>query len=146
MALNAIHATLDHGMMLREIELCLSLQVALKTGRRIFAGVYDEFASSAPGLDMLAAGTVTRFTACLACQFGRLDIDARMRTGGEHPGNIGVTVEAGSITDVSCPRDLGRCENGSRECRAGIEQASNAGDQTKRGDQGQCSLRLFQSR
>ena len=40
-ALHAIHALLQHGMMVREPELGVHLHVALKAGCRLSAGIND---------------------------------------------------------------------------------------------------------
>lgn len=60
-ALNAIHRAFDHGMMLRQGEIGVNLDVALKTGRGIFSGIDDEFCVA--GFGVPAAGTVTGFAA-----------------------------------------------------------------------------------
>ena len=46
-ALNTIHFALNHGMMLGQIKFSLDFEVALKTRRRVFAGINDEFVLAA---------------------------------------------------------------------------------------------------
>jgi hypothetical protein len=46
-ALNTIHFALNHGMMLGQIKFGLDFEVALKTRRRVFAGINDEFVLAA---------------------------------------------------------------------------------------------------
>ena len=58
MALDAIHAVFNYRMMLRKVEFGMCLQMAIETCRRVFARVYDELATPAPGGDMFAAGAV----------------------------------------------------------------------------------------
>ena len=60
-ALHAIHLPLDHRMMLGQVEFCVNFQVALETGRGIFAWIDNEFAASPAALNVFAAGSVTRF-------------------------------------------------------------------------------------
>ena len=56
-ALNTIHFALNHGMMLGQIKFRLNFEVALKTRRRVFAGIDDESCTAA-GLDVFAARAV----------------------------------------------------------------------------------------
>lgn len=46
-ALNTVHFTLNHGMMLGQIKFSLNFEVALKARRRVFAGVNDEHVRAA---------------------------------------------------------------------------------------------------
>jgi len=65
-ALNAIHPAFDDRMMLRQIELGLSFQMALETDVRGFARIDDEFPASAARLDVFAARTVAGLAPGLA--------------------------------------------------------------------------------
>jgi len=67
MALHTIHASLQDGMMLRQMKLNLDVEVALETSGRIVAGIDDEF-GPATGLDVFAAGAVAGFAAGAAGQ------------------------------------------------------------------------------
>ena len=55
-ALNTIHFAFNHGMMLRQVKFRLNFEVALKTRRRVFAGINDEFVLAA--FDVFAARAV----------------------------------------------------------------------------------------
>jgi hypothetical protein len=57
-ALHAIHMAFRHGMMLREMELRLHLQMTFVTGLRVLSRVDDEFAASSPRLNVSAAGSM----------------------------------------------------------------------------------------
>lgn len=56
-AIHAIHVAFDDRMMLRQIKFRVNVEVALKTGFGIFAGIDDEFRRAAAA-DVFAAGTV----------------------------------------------------------------------------------------
>jgi len=58
MALYTILPVFQHGMMLREIEFSMCLQMAIETGRRVLSRVDDEFATPAACFDMFAAWAV----------------------------------------------------------------------------------------
>ena len=45
-ALDAIHLAFNDGVVLGQIELCVSLEMAFKTRGRVFAGVDDEFSAA----------------------------------------------------------------------------------------------------
>jgi hypothetical protein len=64
-AVGAIHVAFDDRMMLRQIEFRMNVEVTLKTGFGIFAGIDDE-PRRAAGADVFAAGTVAGFAAALA--------------------------------------------------------------------------------
>jgi hypothetical protein len=64
-ALDTVHFALKDGMMLRKVKLRMGFEMALETGLWIIAGNDDEFAATAAGFDVPAAGTVTGFTALL---------------------------------------------------------------------------------
>ena len=63
-AVHAIHAVFNDRMMLREIELGVLLQMAIKTGRCVFAGIDDELAAAPAGGDVFAAGAMAAFATC----------------------------------------------------------------------------------
>jgi len=66
MALHAIHFAFDHRMMLRQVELRVRLEMALKTSRRVPARINNEFATSTADSDVFAAGAVAGFATILA--------------------------------------------------------------------------------
>ena len=145
MALHAVHLAFNHGMMLGQTELRLRLQMALETGARVLSGIHNEFAASAAGLDVLAAGAVTGLTPGLADHLSGLNMDTRMRTGRKHAGDIGVTIIAGAIADEGGAGNLRRRHNGARDRGAGVQEQSAGCDQGEQARQNQYSLN-FQSR
>jgi len=109
-ALDAIHFTLNDGMMLWQMKFSLSLLMALKTRFGVLAGIDDEFfeaAASGHG-DMLAAWSMAGFTAARAGHFGVGQPQSRMRAAGEHPRNVRVTIKTSLVADVSRAFDLQR--------------------------------------
>src|SRR5262245_8055949 len=60
-ALDTIHPPFNYRVMLGQTELATRLQMALKTGRRVLSGIYNELSPAAAGLHMLTARTVTGF-------------------------------------------------------------------------------------
>jgi hypothetical protein len=121
MALHAVHFAFAHGMMLREVELSVNLQVAVEASLRVLARVEDEPASPTTRRDMFAARAVTRLTARAAGQLGRLDMQPRVRTGGEDPRMVGVAIDAGFVAGESGTFDLGRWNNDALDGGAGNE-------------------------
>ena len=114
MTLDAIHAAFNDWVMLRQIEFSMGLQMTLETGRRIFSRVDDEFAASAAGLEVFAAGAVAGFAPGLSGEPRLSNVHSGVRTGGKHPGDVGVAIKAGFIADVSCARDFRRGDDGAR--------------------------------
>ena len=82
-ALDAVHHPFDDGMMLRQLEFGVDVQVALKAGGGILAGIDDEAAAAATDAHMFAGGAVARFA---AADGGELDVvlaEAAMGAGGK---------------------------------------------------------------
>ena len=87
-------------MPLRQIEFRVHLEMALKTGGRIFAGISDELASPAAALDMFAARSVTRLAPAQANHLRAFDMHPRVRAGRENPRVVRVTFSADFVADV----------------------------------------------
>jgi hypothetical protein len=124
-ALDAVHVTFNHWMMLRHAEFRFRLQMALKTRSRVFSRVHNKLTSSSACLDVLAAGPVAGFAARFAVESGVVDVDTGMGTGGKNSGNIRMTLGTGAIADIGCARDIRRCNNRSSESRAGYCEKEN---------------------
>lgn len=60
-ALHAIHHAFNDRMMLGEVKFGVDVEMALKTGGRIFAWIHDETTSSAADADVFAGRAVTGF-------------------------------------------------------------------------------------
>jgi len=97
--LHATHMPLNDGVMLRQIEFTLDVQMTLETGRRIGARVDDEFRVTA-GFDVFAAGTVAGFATGFADHRRVLKMNPGMGAGGKLPDNFGMAVHAGLVTDI----------------------------------------------
>jgi hypothetical protein len=63
--LHAVHAAFDYGMTLREAEFGVRFEMALKASGGIFAGIENEFAATAAGLQMQTRRAMARFAAGL---------------------------------------------------------------------------------
>jgi hypothetical protein len=121
-ALHAIHAPLDDGMMVGQGEFGVYFEVALKTGGGIFAGIEDEAATTAADLDVAAARAVAGFTAALAGHRRGLHVDSRVRAGRENPDVIGVTIETGLVAHVMRAGDFRRIGDQVWRGRTGVQQ------------------------
>jgi len=115
MALHAIHAALDHRMVLRQVELRVDLQVALKAGARIFPRIDNELAAPAARLNMLAARAVARFTAGFAVQSRAFKMKAPVRARGENAGDVGMALRAGLVSHEGSAGNLRRGHDRSPE-------------------------------
>ncbi len=128
MAVNTAHVPLNHGMMLREIEFGLHIQMTLEAGFGIFAGIDDQ-AGGATGADMLAAGAVTGFATALAGQGGTFKVQSRMGTRGKLANNRGMTIGTSPVANKMGARNFQWLHH-----RGG---GRGAGDQQKRQSGGQ---------
>ena len=122
---NAIHALLEDGVMLRQLEFRVSLEMALKASRGIFSGVDYEFADPPSRLDVFASRSVARLTTCQARHFRALDMNACMRTGGEASRDVRMTVETGFVADVTGAGDFRRRHHRS------LDTGARTGDQSQ---------------
>ena len=118
-ALDAVHHPFDDGMMLRELEFGVDVQVALKAGGGILAGIDDEATATATDAHMFAGGAVARFTAANGCELDVVLAEAAMGAGGERAGNVRVAIDAGGVADVMRAFNTGRSVDGFLERRAG---------------------------
>ena len=107
MALDAVHDSFNDGMMLREFELGMDVQVALKTGARIFAGIHDEPAAPADA-DMLAGRAVAGFAAGNGSELDVIPAESSVRAGRERARDIRVAIHTGGVPDVMRACDRGR--------------------------------------
>ena len=123
--LNAIHSSFDHGMMLRQVEFGMGLQMALEAGGGILARVDDELAAPAAGLGVFAARPMAGFAAGLAAHFGVLDMDAGVRAGSESARDIGMAIKADAIADIGSARYFRRSDDGAGGGRAGKQPQTN---------------------
>lgn len=121
-ALHAVHATFDDGMMLRQIELCLRFQMTGETSCRVLAGIHDEFAAPAARLDVQAAGSVAGFAAALTGKLCPFKMHPRVRTRGKHAHVIRVALETSAVANVSRPRDFWRGQDSLRNVGTRVQK------------------------
>ena len=106
MALDATHVAFNYRMMLREIELSVDVEMALKTGRRVLTRIDDEI--GAAGLDVTAAGSMAGFAPGLAGQGRRSRMNSGMRTGGKYADDFLVTISTSLVPHEMRARNLQR--------------------------------------
>ena len=113
MALDTVHMPFDNGMMMRQVEFCVDVEMTLKTGRRVLARVDDKI-STATRLNVFAARPVTGFTAGLVnhCRVARMN--PRVRTAGKFLGDFFVAIRAGLVADIMRPGYFQRCRQRAR--------------------------------
>ena len=108
MTLDAVHFSFHHRVVIGQMELALSLQMALKAGLRIVARVGDELPSAAPGCDMETPGSVARLTSMQISRLRSWDLNLGVATHPKRTRNIGMTFEAGLIANETRARHVGR--------------------------------------
>ena len=106
-AIHAIHMALNDGMMLRQRELRVSIQVALKTGLRVFVGINNQFGGTT-GANVLAARAVAGFAPALIAHGTVGNMQARMRAHREFPDNNRMAIRAGLIAHEMRPGNFQR--------------------------------------
>jgi hypothetical protein len=105
-ALNAIHATFDNRMMLRQIEFSARLQMAFEADARILPGINNEFSSPSAAFNVFAARAVARLASALAVQRRTSHVHARVRTCCKHARDVRMAVIANLIADIGGSGDL----------------------------------------
>ncbi len=95
-ALNATHAAFNDGMMLRQIEFGVDIEMTLKTRRRIVVRIDDEIRAAA-GFNVFAAGG----RGWIRNRFGRpsphFKMNARVRAGGKFSRTMGAWQSAQTL-------------------------------------------------
>ena len=115
MALHAVHATFEHRVMLRQVEFRLRLQMALKAGSRVLAGIDDEPAAPATGLNVQTAWPVAGFATALAFELVPFDVQPRVRAGRKSTHVVRVAIEADAVANIRGPGNFRRREHGLRD-------------------------------
>ena len=118
----AAHLALEHGMMMRQTELRLHIEVALETGLRVLLRVHD-LANIAAALHMQTAGPMTRLAANVLVS---ITGQPRMRRGMKIAHDITVTGVAAFRADECCAGDSGR----RHECARGTTGNENQGERS----------------
>jgi hypothetical protein len=96
-ALNTIHVSLRHRVMLGHSKLSLDGDMAIKTGSGIFSGIDDEFASPSATFDVLAAGAMAGFASALARHWRPFDVQPAMSAGRKNSCDVRVAIRAGLV-------------------------------------------------
>ena len=107
MALDAIHATFQDGMMLRQLELRMYIKVASETRLRVPARIDDQL-SAAAGLDVQTARSMTGFTPGGVVVGSAFDVQTGVRAGRKGASVIGMALDAGLVPDERCTFNLRR--------------------------------------
>ena len=141
-AIHTTHVTFNDWMMLRQIEFGVNIQMTLKTGCWVVAGVNDEFCAAA-GFNVFAAGTVAGFATGFTDHCRIFKMNTRVRAGGEFSDDVGVTVRAGFVADVMRAGNFQRHDHRVRCCGTGIQKQQHAdADDGKNRDNRYCSLQF----
>lgn len=130
-ALHAIHSAFDHWMMLWQVEKRVHIEMALKTGSRVFAWIDDETSLATAHRYMFAGRSMTRFATGDVSEPKVVLVQFAVGAGRESTGDVGVAFDAGSIADIMRALDLGR----------GYYRASHAAARNKKRD---CKPKLSQ--
>lgn len=110
-AFHTIHTILHDGMVVREVDFGVNLQMALKTARWVFAGIDDEFAAPAARGDVLASSSVARFAPGHAGPFWIVLVKPAVRADREDTRNIRVAIETSLVPDERSAFDFGRSDD-----------------------------------
>lgn len=111
-ALDAVHFVFYDGMMVRQLKLGVSLQMTLKTSRRILDGIENKFPATAASLNVQAAGAMTRFAAALPFQFGVFKMQPRMRACRKDARNLLMAIETDFVANESSTGNFRRSDDG----------------------------------
>ena len=121
MALDTVHAFLDHRMVIRELKLGVSRQVAVKARGRITARIVDEL-PPAPCGDVQTPRPMTRFATGIAAARGIAEVNPCMRAGHEGPDVVGVAVQTGPVARIMSARNLRRHMHNARCGGTGVQE------------------------
>ncbi len=111
MAVHATHMAFKDGMMLRQIEFGLDIQMALEAGVRLFAGINDEV-GRATGTDMFAAGAVAGFATAFPAHGRVFNMQTGVRAGRKFTDDFRMAISGGMVAHYMRPGNLQR-RNGS---------------------------------
>lgn len=132
-ALDTIHFSFEHRMMLRQSEFRVLLDVARETRGWLFPGIHDEFSPSTTRLHMQTSRSMARFATDSARRQVTADVKSRMRTRSKHPRVVGVAFSTRLIADECGAFDHGR----RKHCSVGQGRGTGAGKETDRDKTGE---------
>lgn len=120
-ALDAVHLSLGHRMMVGKVELSLGLKMALVAGLRVVAWIGDELAPASARLHVQASWPVAGLTAVERALSILTDLNLRVTAHRKTPGNVGVAFEARLIANEMSPLDMRRNYDGSLDGPTGAQ-------------------------
>jgi hypothetical protein len=145
-ALKAIHAMLQNGMVVGQFELRVDVEMAGEAGFGLTARIDDEFAATAAGIHVKTAGAVAGFATGGFGARRAFDVQASVRTGMKGAGEFAMTILARFAADEGCAFDF----RGSDGCalQAGTRnqdeaEEARAGDHDRREKPMQQSSSIF---
>jgi len=138
-ALHTVHPVFYDGMMLRKVEFSVNFKVALKTGRRVFAGIDNELAASAAGLHVFAARPVARFAARHRRPFQIVLVKASVGARRKNARDVAVAIGADFVADKMRAFDPRRLDH------AAIQRGTGTDEQGSRAGQRQCGCESIRS-
>lgn len=106
-AVHTVQVALDHRVMMWQAKLRVSGLVTLKTRRRVFPRIRDEYTSPTSCLHMFTAWSVTRFTPNFTLHCRLVRVQSTMRTAVKRAADIGVTLVTRIVANKGCSRDGG---------------------------------------
>lgn len=99
MALHATHVSFDDRVMLGQVEFGLNVEMTLKAGGWVLAGIDDEF-SAAAGFNVFATGAVAGLTAGFTDHGRVFKMDPCVGAGRKLPDDFRVAIQAGLVAHV----------------------------------------------
>jgi hypothetical protein len=141
MTLHTVHLSLNHRMVLRQRKGGMYVQMTLKAGGRVMAGVDDEFGAAA-GLNVFAAGTVAGFATRLARHGRFFVVKTSVRAGGKFADDFHVTIFAGGVSHVMGVGNREGSHHRARFAGAGNDQQGDADRQAGGKHQCECAIKL----
>ena len=121
MAIAAAHLAGEHRVGVGQAEFAAFIEVALEAAVGLLAGIVDEHSAAAAGLDVLAAGAVTRFATDIQSLVG-LDSQFRVSRVLESADQLAVAGGALGAPDKVGAGDLGGGDDGTVNTRASEEE------------------------
>lgn len=94
--------------MMGQTKLGLSLQMTVVAGLGILPGIGDKLTPPTPRSHVQAPRSMTRLTPIHLSGLAPSDLNLRMTTHRENPGDIRMAFEAGLVANKGCPLDMRR--------------------------------------
>ena len=111
-ALDAVHLAFADRVVLRQIELSVNFQMTGETCLRIAAGIDDKLGPSTARRDVFAPRTVAGFAARTARHLRRIDVQPRVRAGGENARVVRMAIDTCGVANEMRSFDFRRGYDG----------------------------------